>query len=347
MYTAQPKKIIILAILDILNKHTNPDNRLSAKEIIDLLLSDYGLDVDRKAVKRNLMDLVEFGYDIEYTEQKRTGKQGEDATIYTDWYINHKFDNSELRLLIDSLLFSKHIPYSQCKDLISKLMSLSSKHFESSVRHVRNLPENAPSNKELFSIIDRLDEAIQKKKQVTFNYTDYGTDKKKCLRTAADGTAIEYLINPYQMVAANGRYYLICNLDRYSDLAHYRVDRITNLNVLDKSKAKPLKDVRGGESFAQNLPQHMAEHIYMYSGEGIRVTFKADRDIMLALVDWFGLDFSVREIPDNKIEVIVKVNEQAMFNWAMQYGASVEVLKPKSLRDNLAKTIGEMAKKYK
>lgn len=34
---------------------------------------------------------------------------------------SRKFTNEELILLIDSLLFSKHIPYSQAKDLIAKL----------------------------------------------------------------------------------------------------------------------------------------------------------------------------------------------------------------------------------
>ena len=345
MYAVQQKKVIILAILEILNKHTDSEHRLSAKNIMDMLAAEYGLDVDRKAVKRNLMDLIDFGYDIEYSEKKRTGKQGVEANIYTDWYIIHKFDNSELRLLIDSLLFSKHIPYSQCKDLIDKLKSLTSSHFEASVKHVHNLPENGPANKALFSVIDLLDDAIQRKKQVVFNYTEYTADKARRIKTDKAGGVVEYIINPYQMVTANGRYYLICNHDRHVDLAHYRVDRIENLRVLEKGKAKPLREVKGAEN-GLNLPQHMAEHIYMYSGEGVRVTFRANRSVITDIVDWFGLDFSVKEIDGETIEIIVKVNEQAMYNWAMQYGSRVEVLKPKSLRDSLAKTAAEMAGKY-
>ena len=347
MYAAQQKKIIILAILEILNIHTDAEHRLSAKEIIDRLDSEYGLVVDRKAVKRNLMDLIDFGYEIEYEKKERMGRQGEDLSVFTDWYINRTFDNSELRLLIDGLLFSKHIPYSQCKDLIGKLIGLSSKHFVAHVKHVYSLPENAPSNKAFFSIVDMLDEAIQKKNQVTFNYTEYGADKKKRLRSGASGAPIEYLVNPYQMVTANGRYYLIGNLDKYDDIAHYRVDRIANLSIVEKSKVKAYEKVTGGASLKQDLPKHMAEHIYMYSEEGVRVTFKAIRSIMSDIVDWFGLDFTVKELDDVYVEVVVKVNERAMFNWALQYGHCVEVLKPKSLRDRLAKTAADMAEKYK
>ena len=339
------KKITIIAVLEILNKYSDAGHRLSREKIVELLQSNYEIEVDKKLVTRDLMNLVLFEdnkFDINYTEIPRAGN----SPIRTDWYINHKFDSSELRLLIDSLLFSKHIPYSQCKDLIKKLTSLSSEHFESHVKHVYALPENAPSNKAFFSIIDMLDEAIQRRKQVLFNYADYGIDKKKQLRTGAGGAPIEYLVNPYQMVTANGRYYLVGNLDKYDDIAHYRVDRIANLTIAEESKAKPPEKVTGGMNLKQDLPKHMAEHIYMYSGEAVRVTFKADRRIMSDLVDWFGLDFSAIEIDDIFIEVTVKVNESAMFNWAMQYGAYVEVLSPESLREKLTKTVSEMKAKY-
>ena len=81
----------------------------------------YSQKVDRKAIKRNLMNLIDSGYDIEYSETVRRNKNGEEETIYSDWYLNREFIDAELRLLIDSLIFSKHIPYNQCKALIEKL----------------------------------------------------------------------------------------------------------------------------------------------------------------------------------------------------------------------------------
>ena len=39
MYTAQPKKLLILQILDILRKYSDENHRLSQKEIADLLES--------------------------------------------------------------------------------------------------------------------------------------------------------------------------------------------------------------------------------------------------------------------------------------------------------------------
>ena len=150
MYTAQPKKMLNINILEILKKYSDENHRLNQKEIIDLLESEYRMTVDRKAVKRNLMNLLDFGYELEYTETIRTNKKGEQETLYSDWYLVRDFTDAELRLLIDSLLFSKHIPYSQCKELIEKLEGLSNKYFKSKVKHIRNLPQKMPNNKQIF-----------------------------------------------------------------------------------------------------------------------------------------------------------------------------------------------------
>ena len=147
MYTKQPKKMMIMNILDILKRYTDEDHRLSQKEIREILEKEYDMSVDRKAIKRNLMELADFGYNVEYSESVRVNQRGEEETIYTDWYLERDFSDAELRLLIDSLLFSKHIPYSQCKELIEKLEGLSNQYFKARVKHIRRLPESVPQNR--------------------------------------------------------------------------------------------------------------------------------------------------------------------------------------------------------
>jgi len=311
------------------------EEKNTAANYLKILKKDYFMDVDRKTVKRNLMNLLDLDCGIEYNEISRKDGKGNENSICTDWYMTREFEDSELRLLIDSLLFSKHIPYSQCKTLIEKLKGLSNMYFDKKVKHICNLPENQPENKELFYTIDVLDEAISQNKKVAFTYNSYGTDKK--LHPKRDE---EYIVNPYQMVATNGRYYLICNYDKYDDLSNYRVDRITNIKMLDES-AKPIKELSEGEL---NLPKHMAEHLYMFTGKSVRASFKAKNYIIDQVIDWFGKDVEI--IPENDDECIVKVkvNEEAFFHWSLQYGMHIEVLEPANLRQkviDVVKTIGE------
>ena len=67
----QPKKLLIMNILDILRKYTDADHRISQKDIIDILKNKYNMVADRKAVRRNIMNLMDLGYNIEYKETVR------------------------------------------------------------------------------------------------------------------------------------------------------------------------------------------------------------------------------------------------------------------------------------
>lgn len=337
MYTKQPKKLLIMNILDILRRYSDADHRLSQKDIIDILQTEYEMVADRKAIKRNLMNLIDFGYNLEFSESVRRNKDGEEEVIYTDWYLERDFSDAELRLLIDSLLFSKHIPYSQCKELIEKIEGLSNRYFKSKVRHVRNLPVDQPQNAELFYTIEILDEAIERNRQVVFHYGDYGTDKNLHLRERKDGKPREYLVNPYQMVATNGRYYLIANVERHDNISHYRVDHIRDIEITN-TPAKPQRKVEGLEN-GLDLPKHMAEHVYMFAGESQRVIMRTTPGMAGELIDWFGSGVTFSDETETSVIAHVTANLQAMRFWALQYAPYVTVLAPQSLVDTVKKDL--------
>ncbi len=348
MCAMQPKKLLIMNILDILKKYTDENHRLSQKEIEEILLNEYEMKTDRKSVKRNLMNLIEFGYDLEYSESLRVYKnkdgKEEESYILSDFYLNREFSDSELRLLIDSVLFSKHIPYSQCKELVEKLEGLSNIYFKSKVKHICNLPENQPSNNQLFYTIEILDEAISKGRQVSFTYNHYDIDKKLHPNINSDGVQREYIINPYQIVATNGRYYLICNYDKYDNLSNYRLDRITDIKLLD-TPVKPKRKVKGIEN-GLDLPKHLAEHLYMFAGESVTVKFIAKRYIINDVIDWFSKDAKFTDTTDDEVTVTVKVNPIAMKMWALKYSRHIRVISPQSLVDEIKEDIEFAMKNY-
>lgn len=348
MHTIPPKKMLIINILDILKKYSDENHRLSAKEIGERLEREYLQKVDRKAVKRNLMNLIDFGYGIEYSETVRKSKDGEEEVIYSDWYLNREFTDPELRLLIDSLLFSKHIPYSQCKDLIGKLEGLSNTYFKSKVRHIRTMPEKLPENKSLFYTIEVLDEAIEAKKRVEFHYIgNYGIDKSPQLLKNPDGTAKAYAVNPYQMAATNGWYYLICTHKNYPDsISNYRIDRIKDIRILDDEPIPSPSDIPSLKN-GFDLPRHMAENIYMFGGESVAVKFRAKRYVIRDILDWFGNEAKLSDEDGENIIAEVKVSELAMHYWSLQYGEHIEVLSPAGLRERIGAAAEAIAAKYR
>ena len=345
----QPKKLLIMNILDILKKYTDENHRLSQKEIVEILDNEYDMQIDRKSVKRNLMNLIEFGYDIEYSETLRfyKNKQGKEieSLILSDFYLNRDFSDGELRLLIDSLLFSKHLPRTQCKELVKKLEGLSNIYFKSRIKHISAFSENLMDNKQLFYTIDILDEAISKHKQVSFYYYEYGTDKKFHYRKRPDGSIREYIINPYQMAAKEGKYYLICNYDKYDDVSNYRIDRITEIKLLD-TPAKPFEKLEGAEKQRLNLDKYMGEHIYMFSSKTVLTKFRITKPMISDVIDMFGNDVKFTEETDTYVTVTAIVNELAMLQFAKSFAPDVVVLKPKSLADKLKAELENTLKIY-
>ena len=61
LYTQPPKKMLIVHILDILRRYSDADHRLSQKDILEILRREYETEADRKAIKRNLANLMEAG----------------------------------------------------------------------------------------------------------------------------------------------------------------------------------------------------------------------------------------------------------------------------------------------
>lgn len=328
MYATGNKKMLNMLILEILKTYSDEEHRLTQQKILRLLSQDYGMECDRRSVKNNVESLKEMGYDI---------------NMENGYYLaDREFEDAELRMLIDSVLFSKNLSGTMAKRLIKKLESFGNKYFQAKVSHVAATSSLIRTeNKQILYTVNAINDAIDQKKKIRFRYKRYGIDKKMYDRGK------DFIMNPYQMVAANGRYYLLGNIDKYDNVTFYRIDKMSDVEILE-DKVKPMRQVKGLE-MGLDLPKHMAEHVYMFHGESVRVTLKCGEGMMDNLIDWFGKDIGVYKQDEDSDEITVRVtcNYDAMFYWALQYGPYVEVVEPKSLREDLSKAIEDMAQKYR
>ena len=326
MSRGEIKKLYILYILEILQKYSDIDHKLRQQDIIDYMKRDYDVICERKTVSRNLGDLRDAGYEIEY-----------DSDGY--YFDGRTFEESELRLLIDSVLASRYIPRKQAASRIDKLIGQASIYFKNRVKHVYSLDNmERAENNELFWNLECIGEAIEADSKIAFFYNKYGADRK--LHRTTDK---KHLVNPYYIAVANGRYYLVGNNDRYNDVTHFRIERISSIEITDSAR-KPkeqLRDFRDG----QGLSKHMLEHVYMFSGESARVILKVRPDGINDVIDWLGRDVGIRDEGDYLL-VDTVTNKQAMKYWAVQFGEKVEVLEPPDLRAAVGKMAADMNDRY-
>lgn len=328
----ESKKLALLRILHILEKYSDEDHPLTQEFIVNKLEKDYGIEVDRKLVGRQLSLLLEAYEDadasLSLVSDRRKGTYVE----------QREFEASELRLLIDGVLSSKHITAKHSRDLIEKLCRQGNIYFRSLVKNIYSVNDwNKTDNMSVFLNIELVDEAIERGKQLKFVYNKYGADKK--LHKTSNPR-----VSPYQLILHNQRYYLMARHERFEQMHFYRLDRITDMKILEDKPLTNIREVDGYESgidykeLSSGLP-------YMFTDKFERVEFWAAEEVLDQVIDWFGKDLKI-ENEGGRYKVSLLVSPNAMEYWALQYVKSVEIISPKSLRDQIKETLECGLKKY-
>lgn len=325
MESFEPKKLALIRILQILKEYTDYEHPLTQIEIGQCLERDYGIILERKAVGRNISLLKEAGFDIM--------TQGNGTYLEA-----REFEDSELHMLIDAVLSSKHIAARHSKDLIDRLCGLSNKYFRSSVKHIHSVDDwGKTDNQALFYNIELIGSAIEQGKQIHYDYNKYGIDKK------LHKTSQQY-VSPYQMILHNQRYYLMAYSGYWGNMVFHRLDRISNMTIVAEN-ATPIKSVPGYEKGIDY--KKISSMPYMFKDEPEWVEFLADTSIIDQIIDWFGMEIRFKKTDDeNKIRVLIKASPGAMEHWAMQYVNYVEVVSPKALREKITESLRKASEKY-
>lgn len=335
------KKLVILYIYDILLKYTDKQHTITQKEIQKILADEYSMTIDTKAVGRNLLLLESADKHINCEQSKRQTISGRIKDYRYGYYYEHDFKSEELRMLIDSVMYQMQMPKVTRKKLIDKLCGLSSTHFKKTMKHIIYTPD-APYNISFYKNIETISNAINNKKQLSFKYCSYDSDLKLHSRTDNSGKERIYIVNPYQTAIQNGKYYLICNNDKFDDICAFRIDRIRQIEVLDT----PLKSERElNLPSSLNLAEYMKEHLYMHSGEIIRAEFKAKKYMLNDFVDFFGMDIKVAE-KDEDVIVTVRAASEGIFRFAIQFAGDVVLTYPDKLRERIKSHLKKSFEEY-
>ncbi len=327
MESFEPKKLALLRILQIFKKYSDFNHPLLREDIARKLESEYGIILERKAISRNIALLQEAGYEIH--------SPGAGAGCYLE---EREFEDSELRMLIDGVLSSKYITAKHSKDLIEKLCGMSNQYFRSHIKNIYSVNDwSKTDNQALFYNIELIDDAIERRVQIRFDYNKYGTDKKLHKSSTTR-------VTPYQLILHNQRYYLMSYNEHFKNLTYYRVDHITNMMLVEQA-ATPITNLKGFES-GINYKTLSSALPYMYTDRVENIEMIAHKGITDQIIDWFGRDVRITEQDENTILVSVKASPMAMEHWAMQYINHVEIVKPISLRERIKETIQAAAVKY-
>lgn len=306
-----------ICLFEILREHSDENHILSMSEIISKIDAKYGIKPDRRTIYSALETLIELGYDISLYKDNGKGY----------YLLDQVLEPSEAHLLSDAICTFPFISERQTRQLMSKIQSLVSVHER---KHIKNLTvlrsDQKTVNKNVFYNIEILDDAIEKKVKVRFDYCDYGVDKQLHKRREE-----KYTVNPYGMVYSNEHYYLICIKENKPNLSMYRIDRIQNIELTENSLDEQALDF-DPRAAVKNT-------VYAYTGETETIEMLVDSRKLSDVIDKFGTNITIDSHEDGRLKITLKAFPMGMKYWALQYLEFVEVVAPTALRNEIINLI--------
>ena len=309
-----------LYIAKILYDMTDEDHYLSTPEIISILKEKYGIEGYRTTITSDIEALIDFGMEIEVVKSS--------ATQYH--LISREFDLPEIKLLIDAVESSKFITEKKSKELVSKLGKLASQKQADELK--RNLvPEGRikPDNEYIYYIVDAINEAINTKKKISFQYFEYNVRKQQKPRHNGE----VYVFSPYHLVWNGDYYYMIGYSDKHNGIGSFRVDRISK-----QPKILPDEAVAIPDDF--NLSEYINTSFRMYNSEHQEVELICDNSVMDAIIDRFGDDVQTFANDMTSFRAVVNIAvSHVFFSWVFGFGGRVKIKSPEDVRSQYADMI--------
>lgn len=327
MAKSSNQKLKILYIMQMLLEETDEEHGISVKEIIEKL-AIHDISAERKSIYNDIDTLIEFGMDIITIKSK-------EARYFVG---SREFELAELKLLVDAVQCSKFITEKKSYELIRKLERLTSKN-EAALLHrdVHVIDRVKRTNENIYYNVDRLHNAIANNRKIAFRYFEYDVNLKKVFRK--DGA--KYIENPYGLSWSDDNYYMIAFSDKYEDYTHYRVDRMTDIEVIDESR----KSLPIGERF--NVADYCKKMFNMFGGEDIRVHIKFQNDLINPIIDRFGKKIIVTPVDCDWSETMVNATKSSTFyGWLAQFGDRLEVVGPEDVRSGFVQHMKEILINY-
>lgn len=303
-------RLRILYMYKLLLQYTDEDHQLTTNQIRTIMENEHGISMHRTTVPGDIEILKAAGFAV----HSRRSRQNR-------YYLeNSPFEIPELKVLIDAVESSKFITEKKSRQLVGKLLKLTSDaNAEKLKRNLYTSGRVRSANEKGYYIVDAINKAINTQKQISFYYTDYDGRKKQILRN--DGAP--YIVSPYTLIWNGDYYYMVGWNHEQKETRTYRVDRILETPDILKKKANPVPD-----DF--DVTRYTREVFRMYDNqEAEEVTLICHNEVMKGVIDKFGSDIKVRKADKEHFRTKVKVCiSPTFYSWVFQWAGRIMIEGP-------------------
>ena len=277
----------LLLLQQYLYEHTDDRHPVSVADIL-AFWQEHGIQAGRKSVYSAIEVLQSSGMDIVCV--KSTQNQ---------YFVGERlFELPELKLLVDAVESSRFITAKKSKRLIEKLGKLTSEsHARQLDRHIYMEGTAKPENECIYYSVDEIHNAIQDKRQITFQYYEYTPQKEKILKH----NGYRYQFSPYALIWSR----------ESSDQAA--------VCMPDFDPAEYVRKIFG-----------------MYPDDLCTVELLCENEVMRSVIDRFGEEVSTVTADDGHFKAIVEVAPSPpFFAWVFTFCGKIQILGPAEVLDEM------------
>ena len=316
-------KIKLLKLYELLRTETDEARPLTKTQICQRM-AELGVPLNPRTVERDVKALEEFGFEV-ITYIKDREKY---------YYVpEREFSVPELKILMDAVQAASFITEKKTKELVDKIAALGGS-FRADLlkRNMVCFNTRKHSNESILYTVDQIEEAIRKKKKVSFYYFYLDENKERVYRCKKSGEKTGYYVEPIAMVMNEDNYYLMTYSTRYPEkTTSYRLDRMDQVDIVEDSELSDaaIEKIAG-------VAEYTEQAFKMYGGEPEKVTIRFDRTLIGPVIDKFGEEITMTAVDDATIESTVSVQVSPTFyGWVAQFSDQMMVLSPKKVKEKL------------
>ena len=319
-------KVRPFLIARLLYEFTDEDHFLTTEQIRRLLEDRYQMTVHRQTIPSDIESLQLAGMDIQIVPSTQNRYS----------LISRHFDDAELKLLIDAVASAKFTSKKMSEKLAAKIAALASSYKEEELKRNISVESRVKSeNEQTLLIIDAINEAINRGKQIRFQYFHYNVRK----RPEAKWSGYWYHTSPYRLIWNGDYYYVLCWNEKHNNISTYRIDRmLARPEITEKDAVSMPKRI--------NIDKYINSVFRMYavSEERVSVKLLCENAMMDAMIDRFGKNVKTKVVdPEHFLtEVSVAVND-VFFGWIFGFGGKVMITAPESVKEKYAAMVRNAA----
>ena len=356
------QKIKPYIVLEYLMKYSDEGHAISAKDIVDYLNSDCGIDAERRSIYRDIDEINKVLYMLENectigeAEEVIDSEYGEEEKLIVydknkkGFYVRQrKYNPIDIRLLAECVYSARFIDEKRAKRLANVAIGLVSQWQAEEIKTDAFLVDRVKTtNTAVYYSVNIINQAMSRgtrdarhtPEKISFKYLKYSINDRVEMAERRKGAT--YVVSPYKLLINDGNYYLLAYSDRDKDMRTYRVDRMKEVTC----KGEP----REGEELyhALDLETYTQRVFGMFGGKKRKLTIRFINPLLDTVIDRFGtkgVAYSKLDETHFTVSVEVEISEQ-FFSWICGFGNKAKILSPDFVVDEFREYLDKIRGMY-